>query len=960
MSLSLKFFNSFQASSSGHAITKFRAVKVQGLLVYLALEADKAHARDVLATLFWPEEPDTVAKKNLRQSLYQLRRVLGDSGDEGTAFLHVTRQTVQFNTASEYQLDVDDFLAATAQDDMETAVILYRGELLPGFTCDSLQFEGWLLTKRETFHRLALDALYQLTEQYLENGNLAAAQQTARRQITFEPWREEAHRQLMIALAQQGERSAALAQYDICRQVLWAEIAVEPDDETEELWARIDAGKDIDFAPKKKQSPPPVPFQAASVPPHFVGREPLLQAAVKLLTRTSEQINSVALVGMGGVGKTSLAAALALHLKDHFKDGVLWGNPRTSETEHILEVWGRAYGHDYSNLPDLRSRATAVRGLLAYKQTLIILDNVDDAAKVRALLPSGSNCALLLTTRNSDVAAALNCQTVPVVELSPASSQNLLANILGKERITATPAETAATVKIGALLHYLPLAVEIAAQLLKSRSRMSLTMMAARLEDAQQRLGLAISDRAVRASFHVSWDMLDTQLRHIFACVAVFDGRPFSPKALAAVIDRDLFAIEDALYTLTALSLLREEGTNQYKQHPLLADFAAEKLDDAPRYQTRMADYYLGFVHTHNSDFDALDPEWGNISAAIETAHQLTRWQMVLDFTDVLAESWIRYGRMREADQAYVYAQEAAERLQDDVRLAKTLLRRTETTIESGSYNQAWEQLRGCYRLYYQLEDDYGIAQTQYLQGYVLFDQGRFAEAEKVLNASLAIFEDLSDVRETAVAQRLLARVYLATDKTSDRAAKTAKEVLQMQEPLGDEDEIISVLRLLSTIEIRRENLTAAEAYAARAIELSIKTQNLAEKGAAYYLLIMIFRMRKAFAKAEKVIQECLEIFQYLGNRRYEAMILHELSVNYLAVGKYPEAQQITSHTLDIFRQTEDRLGYGYALRQRGDIYLRLGETEKSQQSWREAQQMAQQLGFSHLLGQLDQRLEMN
>lgn len=960
MSLSLKFFNSFQVSHNGRAITKFRSVKVQGLLVYLVLEADKAHARDVLATLFWPEETDAIAKKNLRQSLYQLRRVLGDSGEEETDYLHVTRQTVQFNTTSDYQLDVDGFLAASAQDDMATAVALYSGELLPGFTCDSLQFEAWLLTKRETCHRLALDALYQLTQQHLENGDLVAAQQTARQQIAFEPWREEAHRQLMIALARQGERSAALAQYDICRQVLWAEIAVEPDDETEALWAQIDAGEDLGFTSKKKPTPAPIPFQAAPVPPHFVGREPLLQAAVEHLTHTSDQISRVALVGMGGVGKTSLAAALALRLQAHFNDGVLWANPRTSETEHVLEVWGRAYGHDYSDLPDLRSRATAVRGLLTHKQTLIILDNVDDAAKVRALLPSGSNCGLLLTTRNSDVAAALNCQIVPVVELSPKSSQDLLENILGENRIAATPAEAAAAIKIGKLLHYLPLAVEIAAQLLKSRSRMSLAMMAARLEDAQQRLGLAISDRAVRASFQVSWDLLDVELRHIFACVAVFDGRPFSPQALAAVVDKTFFTTEDALYTLSALSLVQEEGTNHYKQHPLLADFAAEKLDDAPHYQTRMADYYLRFVQTHNNDFDDLDPEWGNISAAIETAHQLARWQMVLNYTDALAEAWIRYGRLREADQAYIYAQEAAETLQDDARLAKTLLRRIETNIESGSYNAAWEQLRSCYQLYYQLEDGHGIAKTQYLQGYVLFDQGRFAEAEKALNASLAIFEDLGDVRETAVTTRLLARVYLAIDKTTERAEKTAAEVLRVQASSENKADLISVLRLLATIEIRNNNLDSAEEYAIRAVNLSDETNSLAEKGVAYYLLITIFRMRKEFSKAEKLTKQCLNIFQYLGNRRYEGLALHELSVNYLTTGKHKDALRITEKSLDIFRQTEDRQGYGYALRQLGDIYNQLNQRDKSREAWLEAQQMSQQLGFSHLLGQLQQRLLQN
>ena len=83
----------FQAAYDGEPITAFRSSKVQGLLVYLALTAQQVHSREVLAAMFWPDEPEGVAKKNLRQSLYQLRQVLGETNqDEGT-YLLVTRST---------------------------------------------------------------------------------------------------------------------------------------------------------------------------------------------------------------------------------------------------------------------------------------------------------------------------------------------------------------------------------------------------------------------------------------------------------------------------------------------------------------------------------------------------------------------------------------------------------------------------------------------------------------------------------------------------------------------------------------------------------------------------------------------------------------------------------------------------------------------------------------------------
>ncbi|MCB0025732.1 MAG: bacterial transcriptional activator domain-containing protein, partial [Caldilinea sp.] len=65
---------------------------------------------------------------------------------------------------------------------LEQAVALYRGDLLPGFTCDSLPFDEWLRQEREPLHRLALDALFELTTDGLTHGDHHKAQRLARQQ----------------------------------------------------------------------------------------------------------------------------------------------------------------------------------------------------------------------------------------------------------------------------------------------------------------------------------------------------------------------------------------------------------------------------------------------------------------------------------------------------------------------------------------------------------------------------------------------------------------------------------------------------------------------------------------------------------------------------------------------------------------------------------------------------------
>ena len=267
--LTLSFFGAFEARLGDKPLKKFRSVKAQGLLAYLVLTPGQPQARDVLAALFWPDEPETVAKQNLRQAVFLLRKVLGDATSPPVPYLLVSRSTVQFNGASDYSLDVADFLTALEHGALKTAVSLYQGDLLPGFSCNSLPFDDWLRQERERYHRLAVDALFTLTSNKLAQADYQAAQTLARQQLALEPWREEAHRQLIQALALHGERSAALVHYETCRDILAEELGVEPTAETKKLVAYI-RRKQAGQAPQPQASRD-VNQQRLTIP--FVGRK---------------------------------------------------------------------------------------------------------------------------------------------------------------------------------------------------------------------------------------------------------------------------------------------------------------------------------------------------------------------------------------------------------------------------------------------------------------------------------------------------------------------------------------------------------------------------------------------------------------------------------------------------------------------------------------------------------------
>ena len=238
--LEVLLFGTFQARLDDLPITTFRSVNTQGLFAYLILQAERPFTRDSLATLFWPDVPDNTAKKNLRQTLYQLRQLLNDSDELPHPFLIVTRQTIQWNLASDYTVDAKLFVQELAKGNLAAAVSRYAGEILSSFTCDSLEFEAWLRQERERLHRLALTALDDLAERQMAQADFATAQDAARRQLALEPWRESAHRQLMRALALAGDRSAALAQVDRCEAVLAEELGAPLADETVALARQIE------------------------------------------------------------------------------------------------------------------------------------------------------------------------------------------------------------------------------------------------------------------------------------------------------------------------------------------------------------------------------------------------------------------------------------------------------------------------------------------------------------------------------------------------------------------------------------------------------------------------------------------------------------------------------------------------------------------------------------------------
>ncbi|MCB9122707.1 MAG: hypothetical protein H6640_23510 [Caldilineaceae bacterium] len=146
--------------------------------------------------------------------------------------------------------------------------------------------------------------------------------------------------------------AAALKQYDECASALMDELGVPPSAETNALYDRILAG-DFDQVTAAPEAAPS-PFQAIAAPGiHWPPRE--VARVVAMLTQPGRAA-VVAVVGMGGVGKTALAAAVANDLRSAFPDGILWGRVATDEPMDILQSWAVAYDRDLSKIASPAAR----------------------------------------------------------------------------------------------------------------------------------------------------------------------------------------------------------------------------------------------------------------------------------------------------------------------------------------------------------------------------------------------------------------------------------------------------------------------------------------------------------------------------------------------------------------------------------------------------------------------------
>jgi NB-ARC domain len=344
-----------------------------------------------------------------------------------------------------------------------------------------------------------------------------------------------------------------------------------------------------------QSSRPPrgIPFQALALPKDYVDRPEIRQQIKsKLIDCSASRSGTLvvsAIYGLGGVGKSVMAAALAhdREVQEVCKDGVLWVTlGQNPDLLPSLYGWVQALGDYDFNPTTIDSASSHLRSLLRDKKMLLVVDDAWQTDHVAPFQVGGEGCRVLVTTREAQVPDA---DRIDMDVMSEAESLELLLSKAGVKSLTVEDAEKAR--KLVGVVGGLPLAVDLAGAQIADGVRWGelledLAAEIAYLEALDLPNAEGVRDERTRkrlslkASLNLSLKILTAEQRQQFAWLGVLpEDVAIQPEMVTTLWSIPLRQARAILRTFRAKALLLSgvEGLGQessYRIHDLMHDLA--------------------------------------------------------------------------------------------------------------------------------------------------------------------------------------------------------------------------------------------------------------------------------------------------------------------------------------------------------------------------------------------------
>jgi tetratricopeptide (TPR) repeat protein len=733
-------------------------------------------------------------------------------------------------------------------------------------------------------------------------------------------------------------------------------------------------------APATRQAP----YQLRPPVADFVGREREVDALIEALHRSEQSGGMVILRGMGGVGKTELAFAVAQRLAEKFPDGQIFlelgGVSDTPlSAEQALHRVTQAFDIQAQMAAELYQLEARYRSELYRRRVLIVADDAKDAEQVRRLMPP-AGCALVITTRERFTlpgAATFDLQT-----LSQDAAEKLVLDIC--------PRIGDAAPSLVRLCGLLPLALRVSASVLANSAK-DVDVYLKALADERTRLMQMHdpSDRAldVEAALRLSYDAMGEAAQTVLRHISVFSAS-FALEAAKAIVDLGKVkapasqeintqrsrgrvappALADVLDELYSRSLVEyDTTTRRYSLHELVRTFGADQMTPAERGRFRryavhystialMAEalYHKGGEYLMQG-LALFDRERVHIDTALHWIRRNRDDELLLIYGPAIGElGGLRYHPRHDlipiGEEVLATAQRYNRREPEMAALnilGNAYNKLGEAHQAATLFTEALEFVRTMRGRKRQRRAEAGLLLNL---GSCCYDLGDIRRAIELYEQSLAIMRELDDQQGEEKSLGNLGACYTNLGDIR-RAIELHQQSLAIGRKLGDRQREAASLSNLGVcygdlgdirraIELHQQSLAIGRELGDRQGEAN----TLTGLGNCYYGLGDIQR-------AIELHEQSLRRARELNNRQGEARSLGNLGLCYAYEGEPVRAIERGEEALQITRELGIQPAEGYALRCLGVAYVAAGKIEQAIEAQEQAVTIARAVEHPRLEG---------
>ena len=915
--LEIRLFGGFDVRVAGAPLPSLRSRREQWLLALLALHHDRDTSREWLATTLWPDNDEQQALFYLRKALSNLRKALGD---ESSRIITPSQKAVRLDLSGAL-CDVTAFGDCVRKSLFQEAVDLYRGTFLP--EC----LEEWATAERSQREQAYIFAL----EQLASKSDPASAVRWLRLLVAVDPFRESAHRSLMQALADCGDRAAVTEVYRELHSVLHKELHASPSPETESLYKQLlERGEQrvaslVPSVPVDDRRHIPVPLT------DLIGREKEIEEVLKLI----RDRRLVTLVGSGGIGKTRLSIAVGDAAIDQFDDGVWFVDlaPLTDQSL-VAQSVGRSMG-----IPEDRTRPMidALLDSLHDRKLLIILDNCEHmihacASFAHRILTSCASISILATSREplhvlSEQTFRVPSLNVPSVQDGEDDPSQLMAfdairlfvdrasRIDKAFRLTQRNAPDIA--EICRQLDGIALAIEMAAARLRS---MSIGEIRSRLVDRFKLLtggnrAALPRQHTLRAAIDWSYDQLSEPERMLLRRLSAFSGGWNLEAAEAVSGQDDTFDLLTSLADKSLVVIETQEDRTRYTMLETVRQYGAYRMAEAEektKIGAKHRDYFLSIAE--EAEKELRGAKQSEMKAILEEEIENLRTAMTFSLeTNDTEEKGLRIGRslwIFWADQGYV--REGIETLE------KLLAKYKEATHVRA------DALNGLGVLYF-LRSDYPLSRARHEES---MEISRSLHYKKGLaNAFNGLGNSATDLADY------------------ENAKKYYSESLAIQREIGNTPGMIASITNLGRIANQQGDNKAARELQEQALDICRRAGDSIGVSRSLIHLGMIAFYESDFQKALALAEESLALRRELAHLQGVADSLNVVAMSAFYLGDKKRARELQEENLSIQKSLGSQWGIGAAYVNLGSIVQSEGELSYAKQLFRDAIELFNSLG---------------